>query len=77
MSNRPDWGLNWPADVVIRCFQFLDNWGVLPEAGGILDQDPDLLDDILHLYWLKEYHTQRVKQPEKPKPFKDFLKRSP
>lgn len=51
-------GFHYPTDIVLRCFQFLDNWQILPDAGGLLDQDPQLLDDLLTCYRWYEYHRK-------------------
>ncbi len=45
-----DFGFNNPPHVVIRCFQALRNFGILPEPGGLLDQDQQLWDDIMTMF---------------------------
>jgi hypothetical protein len=49
MTQSPptDFWCNSPLDVVIKGALFLEKYHILPEAGGWLDQDPLLLDDIL------------------------------
>ena len=45
-----DFGFNYPPPVVLRCFQALRHFGVLPEPGGLLDQDAQLWDDIMTMF---------------------------
>ncbi len=49
------------------------DYKVLPRPGGIGDQDPDLIEDLLHCLWLKAYHRQRLAEPEKKNTFEEVF----
>ena len=41
-----DWGLNLPFDFALQSWEMLRQHGILPDSGGLLDQDPDWLADM-------------------------------
>jgi hypothetical protein len=55
-----DWALNYPLSYLLVCFDLVDvsGWQQLPAAGGILDQDAHLMDDINFLFTLRRYIWQ-------------------
>lgn len=55
-----DFGFNYPLDVVWRCFSALRLHGILPHAGGVMDQDPRLWDDMMVLYRIMAEEQDKV-----------------
>jgi hypothetical protein len=49
------WGIHFALPYLLYCFDIIDitNWQTLPEAGGLLDQDALLMDDIGLLFLIR------------------------
>lgn len=61
-----DFGFNYPLQVVWDCFVAHKLHHHLPEAGGVLDQDPLLWDDIMTMYRLYNEEAEKVAPAPKP-----------
>ena len=66
-----DFGFNYPPHVVLRCFQALRHFGVLPEPGGLLDQEALLWDDIMTMFAVYN-DTRREIDPSSEAPDDDL-----
>lgn len=66
-----DFGFSYPPHVVLRCFQALRHFGVLPEPGGLLDQDAALWDDIMTMFAVYN-DVRREIDPESDAPVDDW-----
>lgn len=71
-----DWGLITQADTVIECWLRFRNDGILPYAGGWLDQPAWVRHDFNQLDAIEAWHQIQNEKPDPPqKGFFDIFRR--